>query len=49
MTEELSVKADALIRIPMEGKLEYRNAGVAASLLMYEVYRQKRDKFLYNL
>ena len=49
LTEELSSKADALIRIPMEGKLESLNAGVAASLLMYEVYRQKRDKFLYNL
>ena len=49
LTEELSSRADALIRIPMEGKLESLNAGVAASLLMYEAYRQRRDKSLYNL
>ena len=49
LTEELSSKADTLIRIPMEGKVESLNAGVAASLLMYEAYRQRRDKSLYNL
>ncbi|MDY5648509.1 MAG: 23S rRNA (guanosine(2251)-2'-O)-methyltransferase RlmB, partial [Lachnospiraceae bacterium] len=31
------------IRIPMEGQVESLNAGVAASLLMYEAYRQKRN------
>ena len=49
LTEELSSRADTLIRIPMEGKLESLNAGVAASLLMYEAYRQRKDKSLYNL
>ena len=42
LTEELSSKADTLIRIPMEGKVESLNAGVAASLLAYEAYRQRR-------
>ena len=49
LSDELSSRADTLIRIPMEGKLESLNAGVAASLLMYEAYRQRRDKSLYNL
>ncbi len=42
LTEELSEKADTLIRIPMEGQLESLNAGVASALLMYEAYRQRR-------
>ena len=42
LTEELSACADTLIRIPMEGRLESLNAGVAASVLMYEAYRQRR-------
>lgn len=42
LTEELSEKADTLIRIPMEGRLESLNAGVASALLMYEAYRQRR-------
>ena len=42
LTEELTEKADTLIRIPMEGQLESLNAGVASALLMYEAYRQRR-------
>lgn len=42
LTEELSQKADTWIRIPMQGQLESLNAAVAASVLMYEVYRQRR-------
>lgn len=42
LTEELSEKADTLIRIPMEGQLESLNAGVASAILMYEAYRQRR-------
>lgn len=42
LTEELTEKADTLIRIPMEGRLESLNAGVASALLMYEAYRQRR-------
>ncbi|WP_167955800.1 23S rRNA (guanosine(2251)-2'-O)-methyltransferase RlmB [Anaerosporobacter faecicola] len=44
ISEEVSKEADRLIKIPMEGKVESLNAGVAASILMYEVYRQKRNK-----
>ena len=43
LTPETTSLADRLIRIPMEGKVESLNAGVAASLLVYEVYRQKRQ------
>lgn len=42
LSRELSSKADVRIRIPMQGKLESLNAAVAASILMYEVYRQRR-------
>lgn len=42
LTEELSQKADTWIRIPMQGQLESLNAAVAASILMYEAYRQRR-------
>lgn len=42
ITEQTANQADCLVKIPMEGKLESLNAGIAAALLMYEVYRQKR-------
>lgn len=42
LTEALSARADAWIRIPMHGKLESLNAAVAASILMYEACRQRR-------
>lgn len=44
ISDEASKVATRLIKIPMEGKVESLNAGVAASILMYEVYRQKRNK-----
>ena len=42
ISDELSKKADVLMKIPMEGQVESLNASVAASVLMYEAYRQKR-------
>lgn len=36
--------ADALVKIPMQGKIESLNAGVAASILMYEVFRGRRNR-----
>ena len=36
--------ADRYIKIPMEGQVESLNAAIAASVLMYEAYRQKRRK-----
>lgn len=42
LSQELVSCADCYIRIPMEGQLESLNAGVAASILMYEAYRQRR-------
>lgn len=42
LSETLSGKADTWIRIPMHGKLESLNAAIAASILMYEVCRQRR-------
>lgn len=44
ISDETAKKADILIKIPMEGKVESLNASVAASILMYEAYRQNRIK-----
>jgi TrmH family RNA methyltransferase len=41
LTKETAAMADCKIRIPMEGKVESLNASVAASLIMYEVMRQR--------
>ena len=43
LTEEISKLAKRYIKIPMEGKVESLNAAVAASILMYEIYRQRRN------
>ncbi len=40
LSENISKKADKLIKIPMDGKVESLNASVAASILMYEAKRQ---------
>lgn len=42
LSEETSKLSDAYIRIPMEGKVESLNAAIAATLLMYEINRQRR-------
>lgn len=41
LTKETADLADQYLRIPMEGQLESLNASVAASILMYEVHRQR--------
>ena len=43
LTKEISGLAEDSLRIPMEGEVESLNAAVAASLLMYEAYRQRRN------
>lgn len=42
LSDEIADMADTYIRIPMEGKVESLNAAIAATLLMYEVNRQRR-------
>lgn len=42
LSDEIAGKAEQYIRIPMEGRLESLNAAVAASILMYEAFRQRR-------
>lgn len=42
LTEELSNAASSYLKIPMEGRVESLNAGIAAALLMYEAHRQRR-------
>jgi tRNA G18 (ribose-2'-O)-methylase SpoU len=42
LPQELLEAADATIAIPMTGDVESLNAGVAASVLMYEAARQRR-------
>jgi len=39
LSDEVSVMADKLIKIPMEGKVESLNAAVATAILMYEARR----------
>lgn len=41
LSEEVSQKADALIKIPMRGRLESLNAAASAAIIGYEVLRQR--------
>ncbi len=43
LSDAISEKADAYIKIPMAGKGESLNAAVAASILMFEASRQRRN------
>lgn len=43
LTDQTAALADQNIRIPMGGQLESLNAAVAASLLVYEANRQRRN------
>ena len=42
LRDEVTEKADFLVKIPMQGKVESLNAAIAASVLMFEVFRQRR-------
>ena len=42
LREEIAQCADTWIRIPMCGQVESLNAAVAATVLMFEVSRQRR-------
>ncbi len=42
LREEVAENADILVQIPMCGKVESLNAAIAASVLMFEVSRQRR-------
>ena len=44
LTDETAEAASLKVKIPMEGRLESLNASVAASILMYEAYRQRRNQ-----
>lgn len=44
LSEEAVKESDVLVRIPMEGKVESLNAAIAASVFMYEIYRQRRNE-----
>lgn len=43
LSGETARMADAYIQIPMMGKVESLNAAVAASVLMFEAARQRRQ------
>lgn len=43
ITDALIQASDEWIKIPMEGCVESLNAGVAAAIMMYEIYRQRRN------
>ena len=42
LREEVAQKADIWVKIPMRGQVESLNAAIAASVLMFEVFRQRR-------
>ena len=42
ISDMMREKADVLVKIPMCGKLESLNASVAAGIMMYEMFRQRR-------
>lgn len=42
LSDELAKKADILVKIPMCGEVESLNAAIAATVLMFEVSRQRR-------
>ena len=42
LRDEVTEKADILVKIPMHGRVESLNAAIAASVLMFEVFRQRR-------
>lgn len=42
LRDEVADSADVWVQIPMRGKVESLNAAIAASILMFEVYRQRR-------
>jgi len=44
LSEETAKQADVWVRIPMHGQVESLNAGIAASILMFEVCRQRRNR-----
>ena len=43
LSDKLSGQADTLVKIPMMGQVESLNAAVAASVLLYEAARQRRN------
>lgn len=44
LTDETAAMADCYVKIPMAGKVESLNAAVAASVLMFEAARQRRNE-----
>ncbi|HEX2924853.1 MAG TPA: 23S rRNA (guanosine(2251)-2'-O)-methyltransferase RlmB [Ruminiclostridium sp.] len=44
ITEETAHMADSLVKIPMPGRAESLNASVAASIMIYEIVRQKAGR-----
>lgn len=46
LKEETAALADRLVKIPMLGSVESLNAAVAASILLYELARQRREASL---
>lgn len=44
LTDAAADYADRLVKIPMEGQVESLNAAIAATVFMYEIYRQRREE-----
>ena len=44
LTDGTAAMADCYVKIPMAGRVESLNAAVAASVLMFEAARQRRNR-----
>lgn len=45
ISKNVEMEADVLIKIPMCGQVESLNAGIAASVIMYETFRQRKNNY----
>ncbi len=45
LSDEIAGMSDQYIKIPMAGSVESLNAAIAAAIMMYEVFRQRRKRF----
>lgn len=46
LSDDIAELADHRVKIPMAGQVESLNAAIAASLLMYEIFRQRRNNIV---
>jgi TrmH family RNA methyltransferase len=45
LSQELQAICDIMVSIPMVGRSDSLNVGVATSIMLYELFNQRRDRF----